>query len=83
MGRLASCGGDRQIFLWDVATGKTIRKFRGHDSVVNAVRSHLALRNYLDKLLSSVVDTPYSWYIIYSERPQRAVFAAISSKSKS
>ncbi len=40
--RFASCGGDPQIFLWDVATGRTIRKFRGHDGVVNSV-SHLSL----------------------------------------
>lgn len=32
--KLCSCGGDRQIFYWDVATGKVIRKFRGHDSEV-------------------------------------------------
>lgn len=36
--RFASAGGDRQIFLWDVATGNIIRKFRGHDAVVNSVR---------------------------------------------
>lgn len=35
--RFASCGGDRQIFLWDVHTGNIIRKFRGHDSAINAV----------------------------------------------
>ena len=35
--RLASCGGDRNIFQWDVSTGKIIRKFRGHDGDVNAV----------------------------------------------
>lgn len=32
--KLCSCGGDRQIFYWDVATGRVIRKFRGHDSEV-------------------------------------------------
>lgn len=32
--KLISCGGDRQIFYWDVATGRVIRKFRGHDSEV-------------------------------------------------
>ena len=36
--RLISGGGDRQVFVWDVATGRTIRKFRGHDGIVNAVR---------------------------------------------
>lgn len=33
--KLCSCGGDRQVFYWDVATGRVIRKFRGHDSEVN------------------------------------------------
>lgn len=32
--KLCSCGGDRQIFYWDVATGRVIRKFRGHESEV-------------------------------------------------
>lgn len=35
--RLASCGGDRAVFSWDVATGRIIRKFRGHDGVANSV----------------------------------------------
>ena len=35
--RFASCGGDRQIFLWDVASGRTIRKLAGHDGVANSV----------------------------------------------
>ncbi|KAB8303634.1 hypothetical protein EYC80_005030 [Monilinia laxa] len=36
----ASCGGDRSVFLWDVQTAKTIRKFggnNGHTSRVNSV----------------------------------------------
>ena len=36
--RVATCGGDKQVFLWDVTTGQKIRRFRGHDSAVNAVR---------------------------------------------
>ncbi|OVA00249.1 WD40 repeat [Macleaya cordata] len=36
--KLSSCGGDRQVFYWDVSTGRVIRKFRGHDSEVNAVK---------------------------------------------
>jgi len=36
--RFASCGGDRQPFLWDVATGRIIRKFKGHDKEVNCIR---------------------------------------------
>lgn len=35
--RLASCGGDKQVFFWDVATGAVLRKFRGHDGKVNCV----------------------------------------------
>ena len=27
------------MFLWDVGTGRIIRKFRGHDGVVNSVNS--------------------------------------------
>ena len=37
--RIASCGGDRQLFLWDVGTGKIIRKFKGHNGAINAVSS--------------------------------------------
>ena len=37
--RIASCGGDRQVFLYDVSSGRTIRKFRGHESApVNSVK---------------------------------------------
>ena len=39
--RFASCGGDRQVFLWDVSTGAIVRKFRGHDATINAVRPAL------------------------------------------
>lgn len=34
--KLCSCGGDRQIFYWDVTSGRVIRKFRGHDSEVSS-----------------------------------------------
>lgn len=36
--RFVSCGGDKQVFLWDVMEGRAIRKFRGHESEVNSVR---------------------------------------------
>lgn len=40
--RFASCGGDRAVFLWDVAAAATIRRFggnlHGHSSRVNVVR---------------------------------------------
>jgi len=35
--RFASVGGDRQVFLWDVATGRTLRRWSGHGGRVNAV----------------------------------------------
>jgi WD40 repeat protein len=32
-GKFASCGGDKTVFLWDVLTGLTIRRFSGHTQV--------------------------------------------------
>jgi mitogen-activated protein kinase organizer 1 len=36
--RFASAGGDRAVFLWDVATATTLRRFAGHSSRVNCVK---------------------------------------------
>ncbi|KAI9777443.1 MAG: hypothetical protein M1839_008855 [Geoglossum umbratile] len=33
--RFASVGGDKQAFLWDVATARTLRRFAGHFSRIN------------------------------------------------
>lgn len=33
----ASCGGDRQVFLWDCVTGRIIRQFQGHHQKVNTL----------------------------------------------
>ncbi|KAI1391104.1 WD40 repeat-like protein [Hypoxylon trugodes] len=35
--RFASSGGDRTVFLWDVATAQTLRRFSGHSARVNCV----------------------------------------------
>ena len=35
--RFASVGGDRQVFLWDVTQGKTLRRWVGHAGRVNTV----------------------------------------------
>lgn len=35
--RFASVGGDKTVFLWDVATAQTLRRFTGHAARVNAV----------------------------------------------
>lgn len=36
--RFASVGGDRQVFLWDVEQGGTVRRWTGHSSRVEAVQ---------------------------------------------
>ncbi|KKA20111.1 WD repeat protein [Rasamsonia emersonii CBS 393.64] len=36
--RFASVGGDRQVFLWDVEQGATVRRWSGHSSRVEAVQ---------------------------------------------
>lgn len=35
--RFASVGGDKQVFLWDVSTARTVRRWAGHFGRVNAV----------------------------------------------
>ena len=35
--KFASVGGDKTVFLWDVSTGQTVRRFNGHAGRVNAV----------------------------------------------
>ena len=35
--RFVSVGGDKQVFLWDVPTARTLRRFAGHFGRVNAV----------------------------------------------
>ncbi|KAG8529815.1 Septin spn4 [Bacidia gigantensis] len=35
--RFASVGGDKQVFLWDVSTARTLRRWAGHFSRVNCV----------------------------------------------
>jgi WD40 repeat protein len=35
--KFASCGGDKAVFLWDVASGTVIRRMAAHVSKVNAV----------------------------------------------
>lgn len=35
--RFVSCGGDKLVFLWDVVSARTTRRFEGHGGRVNAV----------------------------------------------
>lgn len=32
-----SCGGDRQVYLWDTVTGRIIRQYQGHHLKINAL----------------------------------------------
>lgn len=34
---LASCGGDRTVFIWDVETGSVTRRLKGHQQRINTV----------------------------------------------
>jgi mitogen-activated protein kinase organizer 1 len=43
--RLATCGGDRQPFLWDVGTCRIVRKFRGGGGTSSAAVAHDAAIN--------------------------------------
>lgn len=36
--KLVSVGVDKQIFYWDVATGRTIKRFQGHDFPMNCCK---------------------------------------------
>lgn len=35
--KFASCGGDKVVFVWDVASGAALRKLQGHFGKINAV----------------------------------------------
>lgn len=35
--RFASCGGERLVYLWDVSTGRILRRYQGHFQRINAV----------------------------------------------
>lgn len=37
-GKFISASSDKSLLLWDVASGKTIRKFRAHAGAINAVK---------------------------------------------
>ncbi|MDR3548589.1 MAG: hypothetical protein P4M11_10065 [Candidatus Pacebacteria bacterium] len=61
----ASVGGDRLVFLWDVQSGKVLRKFQGHTQAVNCV----AFNPQYNVLLSGSLDaTVRIWDLAGSER---------------
>ncbi|KRX99699.1 WD repeat domain-containing protein 83 [Trichinella pseudospiralis] len=49
---IASSGSDKQVLLWDVGSGRIVRKFRGHAGSVNAV----AFNNESSVLMSASLD---------------------------
>jgi len=51
--KFASCGGDRDVFLWDINTGTCLRRFRGHSQRVNT----LAFNSDSSVLASGSLDT--------------------------
>ena len=36
-GRFASCGGERLVYVWDVATGRIVRRLAGHFQRINTL----------------------------------------------
>jgi mitogen-activated protein kinase organizer 1 len=36
--KIASCSSDKSVLLWDVSTGNTLQRYRGHNSKVNCVK---------------------------------------------
>ena len=76
--KFASAGGDRQLFLWDVGTGATIRKFAGHDGVINSVRL-LPMREI--SLLGSRAQLSWNDIVTSSVVPRVLIFHPFSSVS--
>ena len=35
--KFASCGGDKVVFIWDVPSGKILRRLSGHFGKINAL----------------------------------------------
>ena len=55
--KLASVGGDKGVFVWDVKTGQTVRRFIGHDAFgVNCVKFLLGASNEESVIVSCGFD---------------------------
>jgi WD40 repeat protein len=39
-GRLLAAGCDRAIYIWDISTGKCVKRLEGHSNVVSSVAFH-------------------------------------------
>ena len=56
-GKFASCGNDKNALLWDVATGKVIRKFWDHGGRVNCVALNSTTQGGESVLVTGCYDT--------------------------
>lgn len=62
--QLCSCGSDKTVVLWDVATGQVIRKFRGHAGV-RCVLSFLGFSEMCPLLcLKKLIPLDFTWGLI-------------------
>lgn len=63
--KFASSGGDRSVFVWDVATGATVRRLPGHMGKVNAVEFNddASVVASGEHLLRILVDILYSFFV--------------------
>lgn len=48
-----------QVFVWDVASGRVIRKFAGHDGVTNTVRARTGIA-LVHRLLCAFCPLPHA-----------------------
>lgn len=77
--RFVSCGGDKLVIAWDVATARAVRKIGGHTHRVNAV----ALNSEASVALSAGYDTTVRCWDLRSQmrEPIQTLFDAADSVS--
>jgi mitogen-activated protein kinase organizer 1 len=63
---IVSCGMDKTIILWDVSTGQSLRKYRGHLGTVNCVK----FNEDSSVAISGSVDTSIRCWDCRSKKPE-------------
>jgi len=72
--KLVSCGGDRGVFVWDVKTGQTIRRFAGHEAFgVNCTKFLLGHANEENVVASCGFDRNVKFWDLRSNRQHEAM----------
>ena len=72
--KLASVGGDKGVFVWDVKTGQTVRRFIGHDAFgVNCVKFLLGHSNEESVIVSCGFDRCVKFWDLRSNRQHEAM----------